>query len=190
MWNGVISTPGLRYICADVKNFYLETHLDRYKYMRMQIKLIPQEFIDLYVLNTKVKNGYVYIEIQKGMYGLPQAGILANKLLKTRLADHDYYEVPHTPGLFTHKTRPIWFTLVVDDFGIKYNGKEHADHLLKVLRGHYSVEVDWNGALYCGITLNWNYTDRYVDIFWYALRPTDILTVILVTRMSLRHISP
>jgi hypothetical protein len=68
----------------------------------------------------------------------------------------------------------------VDDSGIKYNGKEHADHLLKVLRGHYSVEVDWNGALYCGITLNWNYTDRYVDIFWYALRPTDILTVILV----------
>ena len=54
--------------------------------MRMPIKLIPQEFIDLYDLNTKVKNGYVYIEIQKGMYGLPQAGILANKLLKTRLA--------------------------------------------------------------------------------------------------------
>ena len=164
MWNSVISTPGSRYICADVKNFYLETPLDRYEYMRMPIKLIPQEFIDLYDLTTKVKNGYVYIEIQKGMYGLPQAGILANKLLKTRLADHDYYKVPHTPGLFTHKTRPIWFTLVVDDFGIKYTGKEHADHLLKVLRGHYSVEVDWNGALYCGITLNWNYTDRYVDI--------------------------
>ena len=127
-------------------------------------KLIPQEFIDLYNLTPKVKNGYIYIEIQKGMYGLPQAGILANKLLKTRLADHDYYEVPHTPGLFTHKTRPIWFTLVVDDFGIKYNGKEHADHLLTVLRGHYSVEVDWNGALYCGITLKWNYTDRHVDI--------------------------
>ena len=120
----------------------------------MPIKLIPQEFIDLYDLTTKVKNEYVYIEIQKGMYGLPQAGILANKLLKTRLTDHDYYEVPYTPGLFTHNTRPIWFTLVVDDFGIKYNGKEHADHLLKVLRGHYSVEVDWNGALYCGITLN------------------------------------
>ena len=81
--------------------------------MRMPIKFIPQEFIELYNLNTKVKNGYVYIEIQKGMYGLPQAGILVNKLLKTRLADH----------LFTHKTRPIWFTLVVDNFGIKYNGK-------------------------------------------------------------------
>ena len=53
------------------------------------------------------------------MYELPQAGILANKLLKERLADHDYYKVPHTPGLYTHKTCPIRFTLVVDDFGIK-----------------------------------------------------------------------
>ena len=57
--------------------------------MIMPIKLIPQELIDLYDLNTKVENGYVYIEIQKGMYGLPQAGIFADKLLKEKLADHD-----------------------------------------------------------------------------------------------------
>jgi len=91
--------------------------------------------------------------------------ILANKLLKERLADHGYYEVPHISGLYTHKTRPIWFTLRVDDFSIKYSGKEHADHLLQVLRGHCMVEVDWNGAQYCRITLNWNYMDRYVGIF-------------------------
>ena len=76
MWNSVISTPNVRYACADVKNFYLNTPLDRYEYMRMPIKLIPQEFIEMYDLTAKVKNGYVYIEIQKGMYGLPQAGIL------------------------------------------------------------------------------------------------------------------
>ena len=63
MWNSVISTPGSRYICADVKIFYLETPLDRYEYMRMPVKLIPQEFIDLYNLTPKVKNGYIYIEI-------------------------------------------------------------------------------------------------------------------------------
>jgi len=57
------------------------------------------------------------------MYGLPQAGILANKLLKDQLADHDYYEIRHIPGLYTHKTRPIWFTLVVEIFGIKYSRK-------------------------------------------------------------------
>ena len=53
--------------------------------MRMPISLIPQEFIDLYDLGRKVKNGYVYIEIRCGMYGLPQSGILANKPLKERL---------------------------------------------------------------------------------------------------------
>ena len=51
----------------------------------MPINLIPQEFIDLYDLGSNVKNGYVYIEIQRDMYGLPQAGILANELLKERL---------------------------------------------------------------------------------------------------------
>ena len=157
MWNSVISTQNARNMCADVKNFYLCTPLERYEYMRMPINLIPQEFIDLYDLGLKVKNGYVYIEIQRGMYGLPQAGILANKLLKERLLKNDYFEVLHTPGLFRHKTRPLWFTLVVDDFGIKCAGKEHAQYLLNVLREFYEIEEDWTGSLYCGITLDWHY---------------------------------
>ena len=73
-----------------MKNFYLCTPLDRYKYMRMPIALIPEEFIKLYDLAGKVKNGYVYMEIQRGMHGLPQSGILANKLLKECLKKHGY----------------------------------------------------------------------------------------------------
>ena len=88
------------------------------------------------------------------MYGLPQAGVLANNLLKERLSEHDYFELPHTPGLFMHKTRPIWFTLVVDNFGVKYVGEEHANHLMSVLHEFYDVEEDWTGELCCGITLN------------------------------------
>ena len=64
--------------------------------MRMPLKLIPQPFIDQYDLQAKAKNGYVYIEIQKGMYGLPQAGILANKLLKHHLSDEGYHKQQHT----------------------------------------------------------------------------------------------
>ncbi|KAL7474998.1 hypothetical protein ACHAW6_000931 [Cyclotella cf. meneghiniana] len=63
------------------------------------------------------------------MYGLPQTGILTNRLLKQCLATHGYYEVAHTPGLWKHISCPISFTLVVDDFGIKYVSKEHADHI-------------------------------------------------------------
>ncbi len=66
---------------------------------------------------------------------------------------------------FKHDSRPILFTLVVDDFGIKYVGKEHLDHLLKILEGYYKLEVDWEGARYCGIQLDWHYNERYVDIF-------------------------
>ena len=56
--------------------------------MRMPIYLIPLEFTKLYNLKDKIKNGYVYMEIQRGMYGLPQSGILPNKLLKEHLIKH------------------------------------------------------------------------------------------------------
>jgi hypothetical protein len=90
--------------------------------------------------------------------------VLANKLLKKLLDEHDYYEVDHTPGLFTHKTRPMWFTLLVDDFGVKYIGNQHAEHLRSVLKEHHGMEEDWGGELYCRISLNWNYDKIYVDI--------------------------
>ncbi|KAL7477007.1 hypothetical protein ACHAW6_002827 [Cyclotella cf. meneghiniana] len=127
MWNSVISTKNSQYITADLKLSYLTAPMDRHKYMHMPLKIIPEHIIEQYNLCEKAKNGYVYMEIRRAMYGLPQAGILANRLLKQRLAKHGYYEVAHTPGLWKHISRPISFTLVVDDFGIKYVGKEHAD---------------------------------------------------------------
>jgi hypothetical protein len=66
----------------------------------MPLFLFPQDIINHYGLLDKVLHGYVYMEIRKGMNGLPQAGILANKLLKKRLAKHGYFEQPHTPGLW------------------------------------------------------------------------------------------
>ena len=88
------------------------------------------------------------------MYGLPQLGILASKLLKKRLAKDGYFELPHTPGLFKHESRHVWFQLTVDDFGIKYIGQENTLHLIATLKKHYEVEIDSEGSLYCGISLN------------------------------------
>ena len=71
----------------------------------------------------------------------------------------------HTHPDSSHiKTKPIWFTLPVDDFGVKYIGREHAEHLMSVLKQHYKMEEDWKGELYCGISINWNYEKGYVDI--------------------------
>ena len=107
-------------MCGDCINLYLDTPLDRYQYTRIPIELIPQEFIDLYQLQEKIKNGFVYCEIIRGVYVLPESGSLTKKLPKERLEEHRYTEVDHTPGLFKHENRPIWFTLTVDDFGVKY----------------------------------------------------------------------
>ena len=98
------------------------------------------------------------------MGGLPQAGILANKLLRRRLLPHGYYKCANTPGLWKHVSRPISFTLVVDDFGVKYVGKEHATHLIDCIKEKYGVTEDWTGDLYCGIKLKWDYVAQTLDI--------------------------
>eukprot|EP00957_Ditylum_brightwellii_P042775 3238998-Ditylum_brightwellii.AAC.1 len=63
------------------------------------------------------------------MYGLSQVGILANTLLTERLAEHRYYPVQHTPGLWRHYWHPVKFSLVIDDFGVKITGEKHGEHL-------------------------------------------------------------
>jgi len=57
------------------------------------------------------------------MYGLPQAGLLANKHLEKRLNEKAYRQSKLALGLWKHDWRPIQITLVVDDFGVKYVGK-------------------------------------------------------------------
>ena len=164
LWNSTLSTPGAKFSAVDVGNFYLATPLDRFEYMKIKAELVPEEFKKQYKLHDKIYKGFLYMEIRRGCYGLPQSGILANKLLKTRMAKHGYFEVTHTPGLWKHVSRPIQFTLVVDDFGIKYVGDEHFEHLINALKEHYDVTIDKEGTLYCGITLEWDYSRRTLDI--------------------------
>jgi hypothetical protein len=72
---------------------------------------------------TLAVDGWVYIEIRKGMSGLKQTGLLANQLLQKRLSSFGYYPARHISGLWLHKTRSIAFSLIVDDFTVKYVGK-------------------------------------------------------------------
>ena len=109
--------------------------------MRLPIAIIPQEIISEYNLLPLVKNGFVYILIQKGMYGLPQAGKLANDELIKHLAPFGCQPTTHTPGLWTHQTHNIYFVLTVDDFGIKYTKMRDANHLLNALRTKYELST-------------------------------------------------
>lgn len=151
VWNSVLSTTDAIYMCIDIKNMYLAAPMNRFEYMKIPFKLIPQEFMDVYNIQDKIKNGFVYIQIEKGMYSLPQAGILANKLLRKRLVPHRYYELTHIPGLWKHASLPVQFSLVVDDFGVKYFEEEDVRHLINALTTNCEISTDWNESLYCGI---------------------------------------
>ena len=107
---------------------------------------------------------YAYVEIVKGIYGLPQAGKLAQDKLVKHLATHGYYPTANTPCLFRHESRPIAFTLVVDDFGIKCNGDEHAEHLFAALREEYTITVDYTGSKYVGITIQHDKAARTMSL--------------------------
>ncbi len=83
-----------------------------------------------------------------------QAGLLANGFLKKRLNKHGYQQSKLVLGLWKHDTRPIQLTLVVGDFGMKYIGKEHSQHLKNALEEHYKLMCNWTGTWYIGITLD------------------------------------
>jgi hypothetical protein len=56
-------------------------------------------------------------------------------------------------------------SLSVDDFGLKYVGREHAEHLMACINKKYNTSSDWNGTEYCGLTLDWDYKNRTVDLY-------------------------
>ena len=124
--------------------------------MKFHIATIPQEIIDEYKLLNIVDNqGFVYVKIVKGMYGLNQAGIIAHISLIHHLAPFGYHLARHTPVLWQHETRNTIFTLVVDDFAIKCTSLDNAQHLLHALKEKYTISEDWEEKLYIGISLKW-----------------------------------
>jgi hypothetical protein len=162
--NSTLSTKEAVMMMMDIKNYYLGTPLPWLEYMKMLLSCFPEEIIQKYNLNALAVDGWVYIEIREGMYGLKQAGLLANQLLQTRLAPFGYYPARHTPGLWLNKTRPISFTLVVDDFTVEYVGKQHAEHLRNDLLRTYELTTDWTATVHSGMTLKWDYDRRTCDI--------------------------
>jgi hypothetical protein len=59
-------------------------------------------------------------------------------------------DATHTHGLWKDYTRPISFSLVVDDFGVKYVGREQAEHLMECMKKNYNISSDWKGSAFCG----------------------------------------
>ena len=97
--NSVLSRRNVRFVCFDAEIFCLQTPMANPEYVRIKLSAIPQETIDEYDMTTYAHNGWIYYEVVRGCYGLPQSGRLTNDLLRTRIEKVGYYEAITTPGL-------------------------------------------------------------------------------------------
>ncbi len=95
-----------------------------------------------------------------------QAGIIAQELLAKRLKEHGYNQSKTTTGLWTHEHewRPINFSHVIDNFGVKYIGEEHAQHLIQVVQKYYTCSYKKEGERCCRLTIKWDYAGRKVHL--------------------------
>ena len=115
------------------------------------------------------------MEIRKGGLRLKQVGRIPRDLLTKNLSINGYAPVKHTPSLWSHHTSDLMFSLVVNNVGIKYTGKEDKDHLIKSLRKDYEITEDWIGEKYLGLTLKWDYVKRNVRISMPGYIKLDLL---------------
>jgi hypothetical protein len=149
----------------DLSDFYLESHLapPDYKCFCIPLWMIPSHIQSIYNLADKIIDGHVYAEIRRGMYGLPQAGRLANDQLAKFLLPHHYLPCPAiTPGLWKDTTSDLMFMLVVDYFGVRYTNRSDVERLLTTLCTKYRHTTDWTGSRYIGLALVWDYENRTV----------------------------
>jgi hypothetical protein len=67
--NSTLSTKDATMMMMDIKNYYLGTPLPQFEYMKMPLCRFPEEIVQKYNLHALAVDGWVYIEIRKGMYG-------------------------------------------------------------------------------------------------------------------------
>ena len=93
--------------------------------------------------------------------------------LRAHLTKFGFAPAPITLALWKHDTKSILFSLVVDDFGVKYIGKENADHLIQALQKLYTISINWTGSLFCGLTINWDYAAHtcYISMPKFSKQP-------------------
>lgn len=161
-----------RFATLDLADFYLGSMLERKEYVKIHIKHIPADVIATYNLSEFIVDSHVLFEVIRCMYGHPVAGLLSNRDLVTHLAQHGYIQHKDIPCLFEHQTNGIQFTLIVDDFGIKYDTDAALDHLISILQHKWKLTTDRTGAKYIGMRIAWNYE---ADIPYFELDMPNII---------------
>ena len=156
-----VVSDNANFMTLDIKDFYLNTLLPRSEYLRIPLKFLSSTILEKYNLQNFLHNGSILFEVTKSMYGLPHAGRISQDGLIERLASHGYMQTG-TTCLFRHATNSVTFTLVVDDFGVKYMREADADDLIHCLQLYYEITIKKIPTKYLGLTIAVDKTAREV----------------------------
>ena len=79
--------------------------MEKFEYMKSMANIIPEDVMEQYNLARLVDDGWVCIDIIKGMYGLPQSGLLAIVKLIKHIEKYGYHLTKLTPRLWRHDSK-------------------------------------------------------------------------------------
>ena len=85
-----------KWLTIDIEDYYLNTPLPRHEYLCIESKFLPSTVIRQHDLQQFVHNNAILLQVNKGMYGPPQAGLLAQQRLITHLASEGYHQTDTT----------------------------------------------------------------------------------------------
>ena len=105
----LVISDNANWLTIDTKDFYLNTPLPRPEYLRIPSKFLTPTIITNYALESYLHNSSILFEVNKGMYGLPQAGLLAQQRLLHHLSQHGYHQTD-TSCLFRHTSNGTAFS--------------------------------------------------------------------------------
>jgi hypothetical protein len=164
--NAIVSDDNCTHITADIKDCFIKHDLDEPEYLSFPITWIPQEHREEFGVANFPETATLLYQVDKALYGMPQASMIAHREITSLLALHGYHLSKTTPCLYTHVTNGVSFVLWVDDFLIKYKTRDQAsiDHLLATLRLKYDITVDLHGSSYVGMTIHRNRRLSTLDI--------------------------
>ena len=158
-----VVSDNANWMTLDIKDFYLMTPLPRPEYIRIPLKFLSPKILAKHNLHSFVHNKSVLFEVTKSMYGLPHAVKIAQDVLIERLAAHGYLQTS-TTCLFRHTTNGVAFSLVVDDFGVKFHDTAGADDLIRCLQLYYTLTIKKDATKYLGLTIALDKSAREVRI--------------------------
>jgi hypothetical protein len=148
-------------LTADIKDFFLNTVMETPEYFTERVENIPPNIIEEYnmaplIYKDHKRQSRVMFEVNKGLYGLPQASLLAHLQMNKHLAQIGYHECIETPCLYTNTQNRLAFTLVVDDFCVYYEDTEEVDKLLEHIEKAYVITRDWECESYLGMRIQFS----------------------------------